>query len=189
MDAATLTALVITVVSALVALVALFFTRQQVELAERQTILQEKVREDAAQPYVWADLRPSDSDGFLMLLVVRNDGPTVATDVTVTFSPPLVEHWEGKPDGAAREAVRMASMPPGRDVRWYIGVGPAWHETADPKRFAVAVNATGPFGPMTPLEYDLDLNDFLGSAVQPVGTLGAVARAIKELTKEARARR
>lgn len=184
METATWTAAGAAVVAALVALAALYFTRQQVQTAKRQTDLQQRMHEDAAQPYVWADIRPSDTDGFLMLLVVHNEGPTVATDVTVTFTPPLVEHWDGRREDAEREDVRLASMPPGRTVRWYVGVGPAWHDTDDPKRFAVRVEATGPFGAMPPLTYDLDLDDFHDSAVQPPGSLRGVTDAVKDLTKQ-----
>lgn len=189
MDTANVVTAAIAGVSALVALAALYFTHQQVKLAERQTELQEKVREDQAQPYVWADVRPSDKDGHLMLLVIKNEGPTVAQSVSVSFDPPLPTHWGGEREDAERTTYRLTSMPPGRAVRWYVGTGPAWAEADDERLFTVKIAYRGPYGDAPTLEYDLSFKDFHDSAVQPPGTLHGVTGALKDLTKEVRASR
>jgi hypothetical protein len=71
------------------ALIALYFTRQQARAARQQTRLQQQMREDQAQPYVWADIRPNDQSMHLIKLMIHDEGPTTATNVTVTFDPPL----------------------------------------------------------------------------------------------------
>jgi hypothetical protein len=109
MDAAS----AITAAAVIIALVALYFTGQQVKVAKQQTKSQQKLHEDAAQPYVWVDLRPTDGDGHIMLLVVRNEGPTVATDVQIAFDPPVPTRWDASKDEDARTSITLASMPPG----------------------------------------------------------------------------
>ena len=180
MDAAT----AITAAAALIALVALYFTGQQVKVAKQQTGLQQKLHEDAAQPYVWADLRPTDGDGHIMLLVVRNEGPTVATNVQIAFDPPVPTRWDANKDEDARASITLASMPPGRQLAWYVGVGPAWFDSKGVKRFAITINHDGPYGSVPALEYALDFHDFAETAVQPAGTLNGVTKAVKELTKQ-----
>lgn len=56
MSAETISA-VAAVVAAVIACGALYFTGVQARTAMRQTELQRKIHEDAAQPYVWADIR------------------------------------------------------------------------------------------------------------------------------------
>jgi hypothetical protein len=55
-------------------------------IAERQLSNAVRVQEAALQPFVWADLRPRD-DGQMLVIVVANAGPIVATDVHVTLVP------------------------------------------------------------------------------------------------------
>ena len=57
--------------------------------AEQQTEIQMQLRKDAAQPYVWIDVRPDDMSDVLLNLVIGNSGPTVAQNVRATIDPPL----------------------------------------------------------------------------------------------------
>ena len=61
--------------------------KRQAEAAERQTAVQERMQQDAAQPYVHADSRVHPQEGVLLMLVITNSGPTVATNVDVRFAP------------------------------------------------------------------------------------------------------
>ena len=63
--------------------------REQVKTARRQIELQREQAEAAAQPYVWADIQPDPQVRHMLQLVVSNAGPTVATNVRVTSTPPL----------------------------------------------------------------------------------------------------
>lgn len=79
-----------------VAVIALRFARATVEVsreqlvtAREQTVLQRQIQQDAAQPTLWVDIRPDDQSGGGLILFVGNSGPSVATDVVVTFDPGL----------------------------------------------------------------------------------------------------
>jgi hypothetical protein len=75
--------------AAVIALVALFFTGIASKAAADQTKIQRQLRIDAAQPYVWADIRPETAQAGLLRLEIGNSGPTVATNIRVTSSVPL----------------------------------------------------------------------------------------------------
>jgi 3-methyladenine DNA glycosylase Mpg len=94
--------------------------------AEEQTKIQRQLRLDAAQPYVWADIRPDDGSGTLLNVVVGNSGPTVAEKVRVKVDPPLPAINQ------LQERVKIArtiladgieSLPPGRTLTWPLGRG------------------------------------------------------------------
>jgi hypothetical protein len=176
----------IAAISAAVALGALYFTWEQAKNAKRQTDLQQRMHEDAAQPYVWADLRPTDDRMHLMRLLVCNDGPTVATDVLVTFDPPLPRKLRAE---EVQAEYRIAAMPPGRRMSWSLNTGPDWIQGSSPKRFTVTITATGPFGPVTPNVYELDVDEYRGVDATPPGTLYGIDRAIKDLTSVVREQR
>lgn len=172
-------------VSALLALVALYFTRQQALAAQQQTALQRQIREDQAQPYVWADIRPDDQSMHLMMLVIRNEGPTTATNVTVAFEPPLPRKIGGA-EGSSE--YRIVGMPPGRTMRWHLSTAPDWLNGESPKRFRVSVTADGPFGEVQPTTYELDIDEYRQASATPVGTLNGITRELKELSKVIKAR-
>ncbi len=179
----------IAAVSALVAVAAVCVSVWQARIAaaqraigEQQTALQRQIREDAAQPYVWADFRSDDERGHLMILIVKNEGPTVATGVTIAFDPPLPESWRAGelPVGPSGP---LASMPPGRHMRWNLGA--SFDMLADdlPQRFRVTINGRGPYGPFGPLQYHLDLADYKEASGIAPGTLHGVTEAVKSLTE------
>ncbi len=77
------------VAAVIVAAAALYFTGlsaraagRAAAAAEEQSKIQRQLRIDAAQPYVWVDVRP-DEAGTLLNLVIGNSGPTVATNVHI----------------------------------------------------------------------------------------------------------
>jgi len=139
--------------SALAAFIALFFTRQQAAAAHAQTELQRQIRQEQAQPYVWADIRPSEQSQQLMLLVLRNEGPTVAANVVVSFSPPLPNLM--KQDQPTSE-YRLAGMPPDRTMSWNLGMSPEWLNGSEPKRFTVSISADSSLGAVPDLSYVLE---------------------------------
>lgn len=185
MDSAAVITAGVAAVSALVALAALYFTRQQVKIAERQTALQERIRQDAAQPYVWADIRMDARQMHLMKLVIHNDGPTVAKDVVVSFDPALPKSIGGE---EVRDDYTLVGMPPGRRVEWNLNLSPDWIQGDLPKCFTVTVTADGPYGPVEPLIYVLDVDEYRQTAASPVGTLHGVSERLKELTAAIKAK-
>ena len=175
----------ITAAAVLVALGSLFFTARASTASVHQTKIQRQVREDAAQPYVWADLRPFEEHGQFIVLVVGNSGPTVATDVRVTITPDLVS----SPAERAKVPQRVLSngisaLPPGRTISWNLGV--PWQilkgDQGSPHHFQI--DATGPFGPLPTLSYTVDLGDLYESFAVPPGTLNGVAVAIDKLREQ-----
>jgi hypothetical protein len=130
--------------------------------AEEQTELQRQIRIDAAQPYVWADLQPDDAQGSLVRLVVGNSGPTIATNVRVEIDPPLqaIPGMEERAEAATRAlATGFRSLGPGRVHAWSLGM--AWDLIrTDGPVHTFTVYADGPFGPVPPLSYVVDLSQW-----------------------------
>lgn len=166
--------------SAIVALVALYFTGQQVKVAKRQTALQQRMHEDAAQPFVWADIRPDEEHGFVLALVVRNDGRTVATDVRLTFDKPLPNEFADQWDS---QALSLSSIAPGRQLVWWLKPGPAWFSSDLPRAFTVTIDCNGPFGPAPTLSYVLNINDFGDEQPTKRGSMYAMTKALEAMTQ------
>ncbi len=179
--------------AAVIALGSLFFAgraanaaKAQTQVARDQTDLQRQIRVDAAQPYVWIDLRPDDEHGKFLLLIVGNSGPTVATQIRVTFDPRLELPSEGTSHGAeARELLArgISSLPPGRQMKWKLGIASQLIADGYALAYTATVLGDGPFGPLEPLTYTIHLDDIRSTLAVPDGTLNGVALAVKSLTK------
>lgn len=177
-------------IGAVIALAAVYFARVQARsaaaqtmIATRQTELQQRIHEESAQPYVWADIRPHPQHGQLFQLLLKNEGPTVASNVTVKFDPPL-EGWRGadrtsgpRMDGGG--VARFESLPPGRVMSWHLGL-PSVALKEGPTRFVVTIDGTGPFGELERLRYAVDLEDYEMAATTVTGTLYGVSESIKK---------
>lgn len=166
------------------ALIALFFTGMAAFAAHKQTKLQKQIATDAAQPYVWADMRPDTQQGGLLTLVVGNSGPTVATNVRVSFDPLLQMPFQDGSGHALEVLTRgIPSLPPGRTFIWNLGG--AWQIVAadNPKRYALTIEADGPFGTLTPLTYTVDIDDIKQTRAMPDGSLHLVTEAVTKTNK------
>lgn len=169
-----------------VALVSLPFTIRAANAAKAQTRLQRELAEAAAQPYVWADVQPDTKQGTVLRIVVGNEGPTIATNIRVAFSPPLAT--PAKYPGATEVAQQVLakgikSLAPGRRIEWSAGVGYEVLAGDGPIRHTVTVTADGPHGPLAPLTFDLDLADWRGALDSPDGSLHLVRKSIDDLGK------
>ncbi|SDB93996.1 hypothetical protein SAMN05216410_1068 [Sanguibacter gelidistatuariae] len=159
----------------------------QANSAIEQTSIQRQLREDAAQPYVWADIKSGGASGSTLTIVVGNSGPTVATDVRVQIDPPLTltEGHDGHEDldGILRHGIH--SIAPGRQMRWRIGEHHGANAVVEAERSTprtIRVTGRGPFGELTPLEYVVDFGDFCCSFVDEGGSLYRVAEEIKKIS-------
>ncbi|MDQ0259544.1 hypothetical protein [Sinomonas atrocyanea] len=190
------------VAAGVVSLVALYFTamagraarsqaavaKEQTEIAKaqartaaEQTAIQRQLREDAAQPYVWADLREDATQAALLHLELGNSGPTITTHVRVTVKPPLPatdNNIEQVRAIEARLATGIKSLAPGRILRWNLGVAHRILALEGGHRRTIRVEANGPFGPLAPLEYDVDPDDWRLMRAQGQGSLHLVRESI-----------
>lgn len=184
----------VAIAAALIAATALYFnwlsTRaalRAARAAEDQTKIQRQLRIDAAQPYVWVDIRPDDSVGTLLNLVVGNSGPTVATNVRVDVDPPLpaIDQYKERVRAVgARLGEGLQSLTPGRELRWSLGQGFVLLAEGRSQPYTFTVRADGPFGSVPPLTYVVDLSDWRENVDRPAGSLHQLTVAVKELTKK-----
>ncbi len=150
--------------------------------AEEQTSIQGQLRVEAAQPFVWVDVRPGD-DGTVLELVVGNSGPTVARNVRIQVEPPLAasDGLEERTEAAqARLSDGVSSLAPGRTLAWPLGASFNLIGKDGPTIHTFTVLADGPFGPMSPLTHRLDVDDLRGTRRQP-SPLYRLSTAIEEL--------
>lgn len=186
-------------VAALAAVILLYYSRKSArdahratdaaersaKAAEQQTEIQRQIHQDAAQPYVWVDVRPDEVTSVILNLVMGNSGPTVATNIRVTIDPPLpaIEQLQDRAQTAQDLLARgIKSLPPGRILVWPLGQGFNILNGDGPQVHTFTIEADGPFGPIPAQTYPLDLNDWRGAMHRPAGSLHQVATAIANLS-------
>jgi hypothetical protein len=171
-----------------IAVVALYFTGIAAKAAKDQTKIQGQLRIDAAQPYVWADMRENRESGSMLQLEVGNSGPTVATNVRVNISMPLPSSSVSNENRLRGIEKRLAegirSLAPGRVITWTLGVGHQILAEEGGRSYTFTIDADGPFGPLETLSYTADLDDWRSMRDQPSGTLHTVRKSIDSLTKQ-----
>ena len=174
--------------AAVIALVALFFTGVAAKAASDQTKIQRQLRIDAAQPYVWVDIREDRLGGGLLHFEIGNSGPTVATNIRVEISTPLPTAHARNADSMRRLEERLAggfkSLAPGRVIAWSLGVGHQILAEEGGRSYTFTINADGPFGPVETLTYTVDMDDWRTMRDRPLGTLHMVRESIDSLTKQ-----
>jgi hypothetical protein len=181
--------------AALAAIAALYYNQRSARAAERaagaaeeQSQIQRQLRVDAAQPYVWVDVRPDEVTSVILNLVIGNSGPTVATNVRVLIDPPLptIEQLRDRAQTAQELlADGIKSLPPGRTLVWPLGQGFNLLAGDGPHLHTFTIEAEGPFGRVPSLAYPLDLSDWRGAMHRPAGSLHQVAKAIEKLAGQA----
>ncbi|MFG3559022.1 hypothetical protein ACGGAQ_32075 [Micromonospora sp. NPDC047557] len=153
MDAAATGALVVAAASLLVSVLGIRYSRVQAVAARHAVEHAERVRREQTQPYVFADLRSDEHQPQLLVLLVRNQGPTVARNVRVTVEPPL--------EDVRSELVSewfISAIAPGAQLARPIAV--AWNlfeRAADELVHQVAISGEGPDGAIEPLKYEINL--------------------------------
>jgi hypothetical protein len=120
-------------VAALAAIAALYYNYKSTRAAERaagaaeeQSRIQHQLRIEAAQPYIWVDVRPDEVTSVILNLIIGNSGPTVATNVRVVIDPPLpaIEQLQDRAQTAQDLlAAGIKALPPGRTLTWPLGQG------------------------------------------------------------------
>lgn len=158
--------------------------RTQREISQQTVDAQLQVAQQSVQPYVWADLRARDDAGQMLIFIIGNSGPTVATNVVIDVQPSLPQKTRGKDVHPMHEVLSagLASLPPGRTISWHVGFAPdVIRDHGTPRR--ITITADGPHGPLQPLTYSITTTDLTDASAQPPGTLHEVANRIDGLAK------
>lgn len=132
-------------------------------------------------------MRPNDQTSGLIVLYLGNSGPTVATNVRVTFDPPLDFPQAGAnrvSEAVTRLAGGISSLPPGRQMQWNMGVAHQQVPASNMAGYRVIINADSAFGKMPEQTYVINLQDIRHNLSSPPGTLHGVTQAIEKLTNK-----
>ncbi|MEU4484623.1 hypothetical protein AB0H94_06970 [Streptomyces purpurascens] len=153
-------AIIAIVISLLTAGGSLAYTHQQMKEARRSNQLTEQAQREQAQPYVIADIRERVPGSMLLCFFIENTGPTVARDVQISVDPPLESALGSEQTEKLRQAVtrKIPMMPPGRSLMFMMDAGSKLFNSDLPRIYSVVINSSGPFGPLEPLTYTIDLN-------------------------------
>lgn len=171
----------VAVIAAFIAVFSMIAAIVQSNQARRQTSLQQRALEDAAQPYIWVDIRPDERNASFFHLILKNEGPTVAQNVRVTINPPLPTNWgHGEPIGPRHQD--FSSIPPGRRMIWNLGVTHEIVNSDTVKEFTITIAADGPHGPVLPYTYKLNIDQYKYNSMFAPGTLSAISKSIDNLT-------
>jgi hypothetical protein len=185
----------VAIVAALISVVAAVFNWRSTQAAEReahaaeqQTRIQQQLRVDSAQPYVWVDIRPDDAQGTRLNMVIGNSGPTVAEKVRVKVDPALpanAQYREGVKTAQAILTEGIESLPPGRTLVWALGMAfDLMNDPKVPQTYKFTVTARGPFGQIPALTYIVDMSNWRESQDQPAGSLFQLTKAVEKLTQK-----
>ncbi len=191
-------AMVVSIVSAAVTVSALPFViwqaktasasaheaRRQTEAATRQTELQEEMHEASQQPYVWVDVAADTEQASLLLVTVCNEGPTVATDIIASFDPALESTYKNDRVEKVQQDLKsgIASLAPGRRIRWVLDAGPGIFNEDTVKQTDIALRYYGPYGEIVN-RYRINIEDIRYSLNVPSGSFHQLGERVKELTR------
>ncbi len=152
---------------------------ESLQLGHEQLETTIRVHQDSLQPYLWVDLRAREDGNGLMVLVLGNSGPTVATNVRVEFQPALSQIVPPGKVAAAnhienRLSDGLSSVAPGRVFTWGLGMASDFFadeefDTAPAAIFEITITANGPNGPIPPSSYSIGLEDLKHQALRPEG--------------------
>ncbi|MFD2839338.1 hypothetical protein ACFSYH_01970 [Populibacterium corticicola] len=159
--------------------------KQQTKIQREQTRLQAEIQKDAQRPFVWVDFRVNPQNGQAVQLVLKNEGPTIAENIRVECEPQMRRTKRASQHDGTDEiplfSSGVTSMPPGREMRWFVGVGSELYAEGKLAQHKIKISYDGPFGPEKPVEYNLSSLDFKEAVFAKEGSLADVERAVKGL--------
>ncbi len=125
--------------------------KQQTKIQREQTRLQTEVQKDSQRPFVWMDFRVNPQNGQAVQLVLKNEGPTIAENIRVECEPQMRRTKRASQRDGTDEiplfASGVTSMPPGREMRWFVGVGSELYAEGKLAQHKIKISYDGPFGP------------------------------------------
>lgn len=161
--------------------------KQQTEIQQEQTRLQAEIQKDSQRPFVWLDFCVNPVNGQSVHLVLKNEGPTVAENIRVECEPQMRRTKNASQRDGTDEiplfSSGVTSMPPGRQMRWFVGVGPELSAEGKLDQHKIKISYDGPFGPEKPVEYRLSSLDLKEITIQKEGSLAGVESAVRDLKK------
>ncbi len=151
--------------------------------AKRQLDEAKRLRRERTRPFVVVDFDVN----WLISLVIKNIGETVAYDVQMEFSPPLQstlsKPWGWESGGLTENGIPM--LPPGKEIRYSFDGSIQLFGSDLPRQYEVTLTYADSLG--QPLEkpdvYVLDLGVHEGSA-PPNDGLHELVKEIRELRKD-----
>ena len=157
--------------------------------AFRQVREARALREEQAQPFVVVDVEENAAGGNFLDLVIRNIGTTLALDVKFVFSPRLRSgtYEDDGIDIADFHVLKegIASMPPGREMRFLFDEGATIFQRKDlPRRYEVEVSFRSTRGAQDPLRYTIDLDMLFGQHAIVVHGTHHIAKSLRAIAKK-----
>lgn len=173
-------------VAAAVAVGAFVLTILQTRIAKAAVDHAKEVHLDQMQPYVFADIRSAEHTKGLAMLVVCNEGPTVATYVHIKFSRPLV--IERGPDDPPLGEWKIKSLPPGAQFVRPLGAMVTFLGSNGDSPVQVTVDAHGLYSneKLETLTYELDLPQLKKTSAAGK-TISHAAEALESMAKTLKA--
>lgn len=117
----------------------------------------EQAQREQNEPYVIVDIQPREPGAGVLVLVIENIGPTLARNVQITATPPLVSGWDDAItqtlEGVLAGTIPM--LPPGRRLEFPFDDQHRFSSSL-PTAYDFTVKAEGPYGPMEDLTYTVD---------------------------------
>lgn len=149
-------AAVSTVASALAAIGSAWYARNQLREAK-------VLARDAGQPYLIVDIGPSRWDTQLLVWTVENMGNSLARDVRIEFTPPIINSR----NTLIRDVWTSPALAPGVRLEWPIDSTANYFNTVGMvMEFVVRIQGVGPYGVLDELHYPISLGaikDSLGA--------------------------
>ncbi len=182
----TIVAIVAVALSTLLSVRALYQSNVANKLTKKSSGFADQARRDAADPRVWLDIRPNDEHAGLLMLYIGNNGPSVATNVRVTFDPPLAFSEPVRANKVEEVTTLLAagltSLPPGRRLQWSLGVAHEAVAALSNSGYMIEINAEGPTGALAPVRFPINVSDIRYNLAAPPGTLNGISVSMEKAT-------
>jgi hypothetical protein len=161
---------------------------EQVALGRRQLDIAEKVRREQTEPYVVIDIQPSTFAGGFLNLVIENIGTTVARNVRFSVEPPMRSTLELQGDPPLADARifthGVPMLPPRRRIEILFDFSPDRYEKGFETLYQVTINAEGPYGPIEPLRYEIDLRILYGWQYTTEKTIHSGVKTLEKMQQD-----
>ena len=140
-----------------------------------------RLRFERAAPYVVVCLEPSGAAEYVLDVVIRNLGATVATDVRVTVEPPMQRAAGGKAPEPVEFPDCIPVLVPGQEYRTFWDTGIARHDSGLPDRHDAVVQFKDSRGKNTALSFVLDWSPLWSRSVVTEYKMHDAAKALREI--------